>query len=87
MLSQFVAGETVRKKLRLEKRSLGDIVFSTSDSAQEEHERELSLFDRTLEGSEADFGRYLPGLDRISFEDDYEIVAFDEELKHGPIKA
>ena len=84
---QFVASETVRNKLRLENRQLGDIVFSTSDTAAEESERELALFDRQLAGGAADLDRYLPGLDRIDFEDDFEIVAFDEELKRRGIKS
>ena len=83
---QFIASETVRNNLRLEKRQLGDIVFSTSDSAEEESERDLALFDRQLTGGEAVLDQYLPGLDRIDFEDDYEIVAFDEELKLRGIK-
>ena len=78
---QFTASETVRRKLQLENRTLGEIVFSTSDSAAEAGERELALFDRELTESETDFGRYLPALDKIGFEDDYELVAFDEELK------
>ena len=85
---QFTASETVRRKLQLENRTLGEIVFSTSDSAAEAGERELALFDRELTESETDFGRYLPALDKIGFEDDYELVAFDEELKQrGLIKA
>ena len=84
---QFTASETVRRKLKLENRTLGDIVFSTSDSAIEAGERELALFDRELTEGEADFDRYLPALDKIGFEDDYELVAFDEELKQrGLIK-
>jgi hypothetical protein len=82
---QFAASETVRDRLRLEKRQLGDIVYSTSDSAAEAGEREIALFDRELAG-EASLDRYLPGLDRVAFEDDYEIVAFDEELKRKGVK-
>ena len=85
---QFTASETVRRKLKLENRTLGEILFSTSDSAIEAGERELALFDRGLAEGEADFDRYLPALDKIGFEDDYELVAFDEELKQrGLIKA
>jgi hypothetical protein len=78
---QFSASETVRRKLQLENRTLGEIVFSTSDSAIEAGEREFALFDRELTDGEADFDRYLPSLDKIGFEDDYDLVAFDEELK------
>jgi len=83
---QFSASETVRRKLQLENRTLGEIVFSTSDSAIEAGDRELALFDRELTDGEADFGRYLPALDKIGFEDDYELVAFDEELEQRGLK-
>lgn len=55
-------------------------MFSTSDSPEAADARDLRLFDRALEG-EVDLDRYLPATDRVDFEDDYEIVAFDEELK------
>lgn len=79
--AQFTASESVRRKLKLERRSLGDIVFSTSDSTEEATERDLRLFDREIGESEVDLTRYLPSLDRIDFEDDFELVAFDEELQ------
>jgi hypothetical protein len=84
---QFAASETVRNKLRLEGRTLGEIVYSTGDSDSEASERELRLFDRALEGDDADLGRYVPAVDRIGFEDDYEIVAFEEELKRKGVHA
>jgi len=76
---QFEASETVRHTLRLENRALGEIVYDTSDSAEEAVARDLSLFDRQLEGDAA-LDRYLPAPDRVGFEEDYEIVAFEEEL-------
>jgi len=84
--AQFAASEVVRRKLRLENRRLGDIVFSTSDSAEESTDRELALFDRQLDGGDVDLDRYLPTIDRIDFEDDYEIVAFDDELKQRGVR-
>jgi hypothetical protein len=77
---EMLAAESVRRTLELEKRELGEIVFSTADTAAEADERELRLFDRALEG-DVDLDRYLPATDRIGFEDDYELVAFDEELQ------
>jgi hypothetical protein len=79
---QLLAGESVRRTLELEKRELGEIVFSTGDTTHEAGERELRLFDRALEG-DADLERYLPATDRVDFEDDYELVAFDEELRRS----
>jgi hypothetical protein len=73
------AAETVRRSLQLDKRDLGDVVFSTADTPEEAGERELRLFDRELT-DDVDLERYLPPTDRVDFEHDYEIVAFDEEL-------
>ncbi len=78
---QFLASETVRRKLDLESRSLGEIVYSTADTAVEAGERELALFDRQLEGDEARLDRYLPSTDRVDFEHEFELVAFEEELR------
>ena len=78
---QFTASETVRRKLQLENRTLGEVVFSTGDSVNEASERDMRLFDRELKGDEARFDKYLPATDRIGFEDDFELVAFDEELR------
>ncbi|MGD8279142.1 MAG: hypothetical protein PVH00_13985 [Gemmatimonadota bacterium] len=71
---QYAAGETVRNTLRLENRTLGEIVYSTADTAREAEDRELALFDRKLEGDEALRG-YLPSVDRVAYEDDFEVVA------------
>jgi hypothetical protein len=77
---ELAAAESVRRTLELEKRDLGEIVYSTADTAEEAGERELRLFDRGLEG-DVDLERYLPSTDRVDFEHDYELVAFDEELR------
>ncbi len=71
---QYAAGETVRRTLQLENRTLGEIVYSTADSGKEAEERELALFDRKLAGDEALSG-YLPSVDRVAYEDDFEVVA------------
>jgi hypothetical protein len=77
---QFAASEAMRSALRLEQRDLGDVVFSTADSSDEAAVRDLELFDRSLLSDDAPLDRRLPVTDRIDFEDDYELVAFDEEL-------
>jgi hypothetical protein len=76
----FLAADAVRRKLELEKRPLGEIVYATSDSPEEADAREAALFDRALSSGRVDVDRYLPDLDRVSYEDDFEKVAFDEEL-------
>jgi hypothetical protein len=78
---QLAASETVRAKLRLEQRDLGEIVFSTSDSPEDAARRDADAFDRELSGEPGSLDRYLPAVDRIGFEDDFEIVAFEEELR------
>ena len=76
----FAASESVRSQLRLDRRSIGDIVFHSGDSDEEATERELALFDRALLENPEPLTRYLPTLDRVAYEDDFELVAFDEEL-------
>lgn len=81
----FTASESVRNRLRLEQRSIGDVVFHTGDSPEEAGERELALFDRKLLENPPSLTRYLPSVDRVAYEDDFELVAFDEELaRSGP---
>ncbi len=77
---QFLASETVRRQLKLEDRKLGEVVYSSGDSAEEASERDQAAFDREL-AAEVDLTAYLPSPDRAGFEDEFEIVAFDEELK------
>jgi len=74
------AGEAIRRKLRLDERDLGEIVFSTSDTPDEAERRDEALFDRALVG-DGDLGRYAPSVEQIAYEDDYELVAFDEQLR------
>ena len=83
---EFVASETIRRELALEGRELGDIVYSSADSSKEASARDMAEFDRKLAGAEMDLSGYLPSPDRVGFEDDYEIVAFDEELRGNSIK-
>ena len=78
---EVLAGEAMRRKLRLDERTLGPVVFSTSDTPEEADRRERELFDRALTEADADLGRYVPSPERIAYEDDYELVAFDQELR------
>ena len=43
--------------------------------------RDLAEFDRQLAGDGPDLSGYLPSPERIAFEDDFEVVAFEEELE------
>jgi hypothetical protein len=78
--SQFVASETVRRRLKLEEGKLGEVVYSSADSNAEASDREGAAFDREF-AAKLDLTAYLPSPDRAGFEDEYELVAFDEELK------
>jgi hypothetical protein len=75
------ASELMRRSLRLEEQATGDVVFSTADTALEAGERELAAFDRALEDGDVDLTAYVPSADRVGFEADYEVVAFEDELR------
>ena len=77
---QFLASETVRRRLKLGDRAVGEVVYSSADTSTEESARDQARFDRELEAAEVDLSAYLPSPDRSGFEDDYEIVEFDEQL-------
>jgi len=79
----FTASDLVRKKLALEKRTLGEIVYATSDTPAQAYARDARLFDRALEPARIEVERYVPQPDRIAFEDDFEIVALDQELSRS----
>ena len=78
---QVEASEFLRRSLGLEKQVMGDVVFSSGDTALEAGARELEAFDRALESGEIDLAGYVPSTDRIAFEDEFELVAFEEELR------
>jgi len=76
---EFEAAEVVRRSLSLEDRDIGDIVYDTGDTAAQADAREQAMFDRSL--AEADLSPYLPSPDRVAFEDDWDAVAFEEEMR------
>ncbi len=77
---QFVASEATRKKLKLDQRTLGPTVYSSADTPAEAAARDLEAFDRELAAETVDVSGYLSAPGRVGFEDDYEVVAFEEEL-------
>lgn len=70
----FVEAEMMRRRLRLQDRKLGAIVYSTSDDDSQAAERDLAAFDRELAGAEIDLSRYLPSPGKVGYEEDYEVV-------------
>ncbi|MDX1645653.1 MAG: hypothetical protein R3304_00810 [Longimicrobiales bacterium] len=81
--TQLVAAERVRRTLRLDERTVDRIVFSTSDDSEAAGERDLALFDEKIASETTDLSRYVPEVDRVDFEHEYELVAFDEALGRG----
>jgi hypothetical protein len=77
---QFEGAERMRRTLALGEQAVGEIVYATDDSADEAHERDLASFDRELDRHRS-LERYVQAPDRIAFVDDFELVAFDEELR------
>ena len=84
---QVAEGEVLRRKLALDEQKMGDIVYSTKDDAVAEGKRELAAFDKELgvtpeeiAAAEQQLGGYLPPVNEIGYEDDFELVAFDEEM-------
>ncbi len=82
ILTQFQGAEIVRRRLRLEDQEVGDIVYASDQTEEEAHARDLAAFDRELEPGE-DLTRYLGAPDRAGYLDEFELVAFDEELRRG----
>jgi hypothetical protein len=66
----LAAGEGVRRLMALDERGPGAIIYSTADTDLEASRRDLAAFDRAL----------VPPTDRVGYEADYEIVAFEEEM-------
>ena len=87
--AEFQGADEVRRQLALESREVGEIVYSSADTPVESSQRDARSFDRelaaaaadALPGSERALGRYLPPADRVAYVDDFELVAFDEEVK------
>jgi hypothetical protein len=89
--SDFLAAEEMRRALALETRQVGEIVYSSADSVPEESNRAAAVFDRELAGGAVSPGsdpahalsRYAPTDARVAYVDDFELVAFDEEMRRG----
>jgi hypothetical protein len=78
----FVEAEKLRNRMALQDQEVGDIVYASDQTDEEGHDRDVAAFDRALaEGQDLD--RYLLAPDRIDYLDDFELVAFDEEMERG----
>jgi hypothetical protein len=69
-------GERVRRSMALAERQLGEVVYSTEDSATQQTERDLAAFDRALATTpeSSDVAHLTSGADKIGFRDEWEAV-------------
>jgi hypothetical protein len=79
---QFQGAEEVRKGLSLESQELGDIVYASDQTEAEANEREVEAFDREF-GRQEELEQYLQAPDRLGYMDEFELIAFDEEMSRG----
>jgi hypothetical protein len=79
ILRQFRGAELMRRSLALEAQRVGEIVYSSDETEEESNDREAQAFDRELERGR-DLERYLQAPDRVAVLDDFELVAFEEEM-------
>jgi hypothetical protein len=82
ILRYFQGAEVVRQHLQLERQEVGDIVYSSDESPEEANQREIEAFEREMERQDK-MERYLQNPDRVAYMDDFELVAFEEELERG----
>ena len=64
--SAFLGGEEVRAALKLERRRVGRVVYSSADTPEQESARALANFDREMR-------RYVASADRVGYLDDFEL--------------
>jgi hypothetical protein len=76
---QFEESERMRRALALERQRVGAIVYASDETEEEARQREAEAFDRELERGRA-LERYLQAPDRVAVLDDFELVAFEEEM-------
>ena len=79
---QFQGSERTRRALRLETQEVGEIVYASDETREEADRREVEAFQREMERQD-DLERYIQAPDRVEYLDDFELVAFDEDLKRG----
>ncbi len=70
----FVESELMRRELKLQDQKLGEIVYATSDTAEQAAQRDMAAFDRELARAQINLSRYLPSPNRVGYEEDFEVV-------------
>ena len=74
--SALLGGEEVRSALRLDKRRVGRVVYSSGDTPEEESARALANFDRELR-------RSVSASDKVRYLDDFELAGIDAPSPTG----
>jgi len=82
ILRRFQGAEVVRQTLNLEDQRVGDIVYASDETRKESDRREVEAFEREL-GQQKELEAYVQDPNRLGYMDDFELVAFDEELRRG----
>ena len=82
ILRNLQESEVVRRHLRLGDQEVGEIVYASDESREEADRREVEAFEREME-RQREMDRYLQDPDRLAYMDEFELVAFDDELKRG----
>ncbi|MFO8173080.1 MAG: hypothetical protein R6T96_02275 [Longimicrobiales bacterium] len=82
----FQGAEVIRAQMELEKQEVGEIVYASDDSREDADQREVEAWEREMARQEK-MDQYLPDPDRVAYLDEFELVAFDEEMKRGAIRA
>jgi len=83
---QFQAAAAMRSELALERREVGEIVYSSADTTEQAYEREADAFDRALDSGrdgvvQEDLTRYIEAPERVGYVEDWELLAFEEEMR------
>jgi hypothetical protein len=82
ILRPLQGAEVVREHLELETQEVGDIVYASDDTSEDSDQREVDAFEREM-ARQDELDRYLHDPDRFGYMDEFELIAFDEELKQG----
>jgi len=82
----FKEADVMRQAMKLDRQEVGEIVFSSADSREEAQERDVEAWEREM-ARQKTLDRYLPDPNRLGYLDEFELVAFDEEMKRRSIQA
>jgi hypothetical protein len=82
ILRLYRGAEVVRRHLSLQRQEVGEIVYSSDESEEESGRREVEAFEREMSRQD-ELEAYVKDPNRLGYMDEFELVAFDEELRRG----